>query len=180
MARIVLITGGSRSGKSAYAQEMAERLPGARAIVATCPVLDDEMAERIRKHKEARDAAQWTTIEEPCDLAGVIRNAASFDVLLVDCVTLWVNNLMYEEERGGRLLTEEDAAQQCEDVLAAAHEFDGTAIFVTNEVTMGIIPDNPSARRYRDLVGRCNQILAQAADEVVLMVCGLPVTVKCG
>jgi len=180
MARIVLITGGSRSGKSAYAQEMAERLPGARAFVATCPVLDEELAERIRKHKEARDAAHWTTIEEPCDLAGVIRNAPRLDVLLVDCVTLWVNNLMYEAEQAGRLVTEEDAAQRCEDVLAAAADFGGTAIFVTNEVTMGIIPDNPAARRYRDLVGRCNQILAQAADEVILMVCGLPMMIKGG
>lgn len=180
MARIVLITGGSRSGKSAYAQVMAERLPGARAFIATCPVLDEEMAERIRKHKAARDATRWSTIEEQCRLAGVIRDAARFDVLLVDCVTLWVNNLMYEAEQAGRLLTEEDAVRRCEEVLAASGEFHGTAIFVTNEVSMGIIPDNPTARRYRDLMGRCNQKLAQAADEVILMVCGLPVKIKGG
>jgi len=151
-----------------------------RGFVATCPAIDEEMAERIRRHQDARDPGRWTTIEEPCDLAGVFCKAAGFDVLLVDCVTLWVNNLMYEEEREGRILTEEDAVRRCDDVLAAAADFQGTAIFVTNEVSMGIIPDNPTSRRYRDLVGRCNQILARAADEVVLMVCGLPVTIKDG
>lgn len=180
MARIVLITGGGRSGKSRYAQDLAERLSGTRGYVATCPPLDEEMVERIRKHQEARDASRWATIEEPCDLTGVLLNAAGFDVLLVDCVTLWMNNLMYEEERNGRILTEEDAERRCEEVLTAAADFHGTAIFVTNEVSMGIIPDNPTARRYRDLVGRCNQILARAADEVILMVCGLPVTIKGG
>jgi len=180
MARIILITGGGRSGKSGYAQEAAERLPGTRGFVATCPAIDEEMVERIRKHQEARDPSRWTTMEEPCDLAGIFRRAAGFDVLLVDCVTLWVNNLMYEEDRNGRILTEEDAARRCEEMLAAAADFNGTAFFVTNEVSMGIIPDNPTARRYRDLVGRCNQILARAADEVILMVCGLPVIIKGG
>lgn len=180
MARIVLITGGSRSGKSGYAQQAAEALPGAHGFVATCPAVDEEMAERIRKHQERRDPNRWTTMEEPRDLARTIRGADGFAVLLVDCVTLWVNNLMYEEEQHGRVLTEEDAERHCRDLLAACADFSGTVIFVTNEVSMGIVPDNPTARRYRDLVGRCNQILARAADEVILMVCGLPVIVKGG
>ena len=112
MAKIILITGGSRSGKSAYAQRLAEALPGPRAYVATCPVIDTETAERVKLHREARSASSWETIEEPVDLAGAIGRAATYRVLLVDCLTLWVNNLLYEAERG-EVFTEEETADRC-------------------------------------------------------------------
>ena len=104
MAEIILITGGSRSGKSAFAQMTSEALPGPRAYIATCPVIDLEMEERIRKHREARREKGWKTIEETVDLAGVIRRAGGCRVLLVDCLTLWINNLLYEAEKRGEIL----------------------------------------------------------------------------
>lgn len=178
MADILLITGGSRSGKSAYAQKLAEALQGPRAYLATCPVLDEEMAERCRKHQEARSAAAWKTIEEETDIADVIRKDRTHSVILVDCLTLWVNNLTFRAEQEGRLMTEEDIANGCRHMLEACGAFAGTVIFVTNEVGMGIVPDNPAGRRFRDLAGRCNQIIAAGADEVIFMVSGIPWPVK--
>ena len=178
MARIILITGGARSGKSRYAQELAEGLPGARAFVATCPVVDDEMHVRIARHQAEREGRGWKTLEEQTALARVIHDSAEHAVLLIDCVTLWVNNLMYESETNGAELDEDAIQPTCAEVVAASQEHPGTIVFVTNEVAMGIVPENALARRYRDLVGRCNQQIAAAADRVVLMVCGVPVNVK--
>jgi adenosylcobinamide kinase/adenosylcobinamide-phosphate guanylyltransferase len=178
MAEIILITGGSRSGKSAFAQRAAETLPGPRAYVATCPVIDPEMEERIRKHREARRGKGWKTIEENVDLAGVIRRAEGCRVLLVDCLTLWINNLLHEAELGGKRFTEETAAELCRELIDACRTFPGTVIFVTNELGMGIIPDNETARRFRDIAGRCNQEIAAAADTVTLVVSGIPLELK--
>jgi adenosylcobinamide kinase/adenosylcobinamide-phosphate guanylyltransferase len=174
MAKIMLVTGGCRSGKSAYAERRAMALPGRRAYVATCPVVDEEMARRIAAHRRAREGQGWVTIEEPTDLEGVLRRHAAVDVLLIDCLTLWINNLLYEAGRAGRQLDE----PPCRELLDAAEACRGWVIFVTNEVGLGIVPDSPLARRYRDLVGRANQLVAQRAEEVVLMCCGIPLMVK--
>jgi adenosylcobinamide kinase/adenosylcobinamide-phosphate guanylyltransferase len=178
LSHIILVTGGNRSGKSDYALQRAEALKGPRAFVATCPVIDEEMAERIRKHKLARDETKWSTIEEPVNLAHIISNAADFAVLLVDCLTLWINNLLYEADQEGLRLGEEDIAGRCREVLVACDQRDSTVIFVTNEVGMGLVPEVPDSRLYRDLVGRCNQIIADAANEVVFMVSGIPLKIK--
>lgn len=178
MAKVVLITGGSRSGKSSYAQKLAEEMDGPRAFVATCPVIDDEMAERIEKHQKDRAAANWDTIEEPTDLAGALRKARGYNVVLVDCLTLWVNNLMYEAERRGQVVTEDDVAKTCLEVLDACSALTGTVLFVTNEVGMGIVPGDAVSRRYRDLVGRVNQVIAAAADAVTFVACGIPMSLK--
>ena len=178
LSHIILVTGGSRSGKSDYALRKAEALKGPRAFIATCPVVDEEMAERIRRHKLARDKAKWSTIEEPVNLARAISNAADFAVLLVDCLTLWINNLLYEAGQDGRTLGEEDIAIRCEKVLEACSQCDSTIMFVTNEVGMGLVPEDPVSRLYRDLVGRCNQIIADASNEVVFMVSGIPSRIK--
>jgi adenosylcobinamide kinase / adenosylcobinamide-phosphate guanylyltransferase len=178
MADIILITGGCRSGKSAFAQKTAEALPGPRAYVATCPVIDRETEGRIRKHREARRDKGWETIEETVDLAGVIRRAEGYRVLLVDCLTLWENNLLYEAERRGENFAEEDATENCRELIAACEAFPGTVIFVTNEVGMGIVPDNEQARRFRDIAGRCNQEIATAAGTVLLVVSGIPLPLK--
>jgi adenosylcobinamide kinase/adenosylcobinamide-phosphate guanylyltransferase len=178
MARIILITGGARSGKSAYAQALAEAHAGPRTFIATCPVLDEETAARIRRHQAARAGGAWTTVEEELDLAAALRGWGGEGVALVDCLTLWVNNLLYRAERRGRTVSEDDVADRCREIAAVCRALAGTAIFVTNEVGLGIVPDNALARHYRDLAGRCNQVMAQAADAVVLMVSGLPLVLK--
>ncbi len=178
MARIILITGGCRSGKSAYAQQLGESLAGRRAYVATCRPTDDEMRERVRRHRKARSAAQWETIEETIDLAGTLARAGGYDVVLVDCLTLWIANLLEKADREDSDAGEECLAQRCREILVACRAHPGTVLFVTNEVGMGIVPENALARRFRDLVGRCNQVIAAAADRVMLMSCGIPIAVK--
>jgi adenosylcobinamide kinase/adenosylcobinamide-phosphate guanylyltransferase len=178
MAEIILITGGSRSGKSGYAQKLVEALPGPRAYLATCPVIDPEMAMRVEKHRDSRKASDWETIEETIDLAGAIRRAGRYRVLLVDCLTLWVNNLLYEAESRGEVFTEEATAVRCREVIDACGSFPGTILFVTNELGMGIVPENEAARRFRDCAGRCNQMLAEAAGTVTLVVAGITLPLK--
>jgi len=178
MARVLLITGGCRSGKSTHAQALAEKLPGSRAYVATCPVVDEEMQRRICRHQEARRGRGWKTLEEALDLKGALLDANAYDVLLVDCLTLWINNLLYEAEQNGGSIKEDEIERRCSEVLAACAEHSGTVIFVTNEVGMGIVPENATARHYRDLLGTCNQVMASGADEVTLVVCGIPMTLK--
>jgi len=178
VAEIIFVTGGSRSGKSSYAQKRAESLPGPRAYLATCPIIDDEMAQRCRKHQEARSQAAWDTIEEERDIAGILSNDRTHDVILVDCLTLWVNNLIYEAGQNGRMMTEKDITEKCRILLASCATFAGTIIFVTNEVGMGIVPDNSLGRSFRDIAGRCNQIIAGAADEVIFLVSGIPLYLK--
>ncbi len=178
MAKIIFVTGGSRSGKSDYAQKLAESLEGPRAYLATCPIIDEEMALRCRKHQEARARAAWDTIEEERDIAGVLNNDRVHKVILVDCLTLWVNNLIYEAELNGHVMTEEGIAEKCRVLLAACEEFSGTIIFVTNEVGMGVVPDSPLGRSFRDMAGRCNQLIAALADEAVFIVSGIPLCLK--
>ena len=178
MANLVLVTGGCRSGKSAYALHLAESLPPTRLYVATCPVTDDEMRHRIEEHRRARGDRGWETIEEQVDLAGVLSRHTRHTVRLVDCVTLWINNLMFYAEQEGRPLTEADVAGHCSHMLDAGKGGRGTVIFVTNEVGMGVVPENAQARRYRDLVGRANQIIAARADTVTLVSCGIPLDLK--
>lgn len=178
MARIALITGGCRSGKSMFAQTLAESLPGRRVFIATCQPLDDEMRERIDRHREARAAMDWKTIEEPVHLADVLTRAQDNEVVLVDCLTLWISNLLCNPEAECADLDEEQMTQRCQEVLDACRRHPGTVVLVTNEVGAGIVPDTILARRFRDLVGRCNQVLAAGADSVTLMACGLPISLK--
>jgi len=178
LADIVLITGGNRSGKSDYAKKTAEEIQGPRAFVATCPPIDEEMVERIRRHQEARDKTKWHTIEEPVNLAEVLANSTGFNVVLVDCLTLWVNNLTFEALREKRALTEEDMERKCREVLAACTGRRGTVFFVTNEIGMGVIPGTRKSRLFCDLLGRCNQIVAAASHQVIMMACGLPLKLK--
>ena len=175
MRHVVLITGGSRSGKSAYALQRGEALPGPRAFVATCPAIDDDMQRRIDRHRAARDATLWETVEEPIDLAGVIARSADYPTVLIDCLTLWVNNLTYPDNTD---LEESAIAERAAAVLTACQNQTGTLLLVTNELGMGIIPADATTRRFRDLTGRVNQTIGQRADEVVLLVSGQPLQVK--
>jgi len=178
MSRLILVTGGSRSGKSAFGQTLAESLPGPRAFVATCPVIDPEMNERIRRHREARAGRGWETLEEPLELAEAFRRAAGHAVVLVDCLTLWINNAMYAAEQTGAELSEDDIARRARAVLDAARAHGGTVLFITNEVGMGIVPESPLGRQFRDLAGRANQVFGHGCDEVYLAVCGQILQIK--
>lgn len=178
MATLILITGGARSGKSDYALKRAEEIPGTHYFLATCPVIDTEMNDRIVRHKAEREGGMWTTIEEELNLAASVKNLDPGTVCLVDCLTLWVNNLMYRAERSNEVFTEDEMQQEADAFVQQAKIFQGTVICVSNEVGMGIVPENSSARRYRDLVGRSNRILAAAADEVIFVSCGLPLFLK--
>jgi adenosylcobinamide kinase/adenosylcobinamide-phosphate guanylyltransferase len=165
---MTLVLGGARSGKSRYAEWLIATYPPPWIYIATAEARDDEMAERIAAHK-ARRAAGWRTVEAPHDLAGAIEVAAADDAVLVDCLTFWLSNLM----EGPFDIDAQTARLQ--DVLAGRS---GPTVIVSNEVGLGIVPDNALARRFRDLQGTLNQKLAAQAQRVVMMVAGVPVAVK--
>ena len=165
----VLVLGGARSGKSAYAQARAEASGLDRVFVATAHAYDAEMTERIARHVAARDAA-WRTVDAPYDLLAVLAaHAAPGRVLLVDCLTLWLSNLML---RGDDVEAATDALAACVPRLGEG------IILVSNEVGWGIVPENALARRFRDAQGRLNQRIAAACDTVVLVAAGLPLVMK--
>ena len=167
---LVLVGGGSRSGKSTYALNLARALPAPRAFIATAQAYDEEMRDRIARHQAERQG-EFTTDEEPFHLAGSIaRLEAKHPAIIVDCLTLWLSNLLLQEEPSIDIRV---AA-----FLAAASASPSTVIAVTNEVGCGIVPENALARKFRDLQGRLNQDAAQVAREVVWMVFGCPMKVK--
>lgn len=177
MAKIILATGGSRSGKSAYAQNIAESLPGKRAFVATCPAPSEddlEMQERVIRHQQDRLGADWETIEEKIDLQKVLKGYPEVDILLIDCLTLWISNMIHHSQD----LSEDEITMICQELMQLSKQRRGTVIFVTNEVGSGIVPANSIARKFRDLSGRCNQAVAKEADEVIFFSCGLPLFLK--
>jgi adenosylcobinamide kinase/adenosylcobinamide-phosphate guanylyltransferase len=166
--RLTLVLGGARSGKSLYAEGLITARPPPWIYVATGQAGDAEMAARIAAHR-ARRTSGWQTIEAPHDLAGALTAAPTGAGLLVDCLTLWLSN---------RMLAEVDVEADIVRLEDALSRTAGTAVLVSNEVGCGIVPDNALARRFRDLQGRLNQRLAARADRVVLLVAGLPLTVK--
>jgi adenosylcobinamide kinase/adenosylcobinamide-phosphate guanylyltransferase len=172
--RVVLVTGGARSGKSRFAEaRLAELAPdGPWRYVATAEAGDDEMRARIDRHR-ARRGERWRTVEAPRDVAGALANAAdAVKGTLVDCVTLWLSNLMLDGADDDRIFA-------AADTLAATARAQVTpVVLVTNEVGDGIVPDHPLARRFRDFAGLVNQRLAAGADEVVLVACGLPLRLR--
>ena len=177
-ADFILITGGSRSGKSAFAQQQAEQINAPRLFIATCPRIDPEMDERIQRHQQDREGLDWQTAEVPLRLAEELERTPAGTTVLIDCLTLWINNLMYEAEQKGQEISEDQIATLAEELACAARDHQGPVFLVTNEVGLGIVPDNPLVRRYRDLVGRCNQVIAAFADQVFLVSCGISLQIK--
>ncbi|MEW6439906.1 MAG: bifunctional adenosylcobinamide kinase/adenosylcobinamide-phosphate guanylyltransferase [bacterium] len=172
MKQILLVTGACRSGKSRFAQGWAEARSPRRLFLATAVAGDQEMAERIRRHREGRGPG-WETVEEPRDVAHALRaRGREFGVVLMDCATLWATNLLLDG-----LACEEILARTVE-LAEVLGEVPCSVALVTNEVGWGIVPANDLARRFRDVAGAMNQALAQAADQVVLLVCGIPLTLK--
>ena len=165
---VILVLGGARSGKSAYAESLVAG-PGA-LYVATAEAIDDEMGERIARHR-ARRGAGWTTVEAPLDLAAALRAHApgASGGVLVDCLTVWLGNLMH----AGR-----DIDRAAGSLLESLAVPPGPVVLVANEVGLGVVPDNPMARAFRDHAGRLNQALAARADRVVLVTAGIPLVLK--
>lgn len=167
MRRTILVTGGVRSGKSAIAEAHALYYGSPAVYIATAQALDDEMAERIALH-QARRGAEWRTEQEPLDLAGTLARTDGAP-RLVDCLTLWLTNLLLE---GRDWQTETNA------LVETLSRQTSPVVLVTNEVGLGIVPDNALARQFRDAAGLMNQQIAKVADEVILAVAGLPLQVK--
>ena len=178
-SQLILITGGARSGKSAFAERLA--LAGERVLfVATAEALDDDMARRISAHRSSRPD-DWDTLEEPRSLAEAIRDkttgsASAYDTVIVDCLTMWVSNLLLlYEGRGDAEARITDAALGLMEVCEASS---ARWIVVTNEVGLGIVPSSSLARAYRDALGRVNSLVASRADKVYLMAAGLALELK--
>lgn len=173
--RLILVIGGASSGKSATALDLAGKsLPkgAARAFVATGQALDEEMAERIQRHRASR-GAEWKTEEVPVDLAGWFeKQGRSFRAILLDCLTLWLSNL---KERG---IPDKQVPGLVAALLLAVRDSKARAVIVTNELGFGLVPLEASARQFRDLAGKVNQLVAREADEVYFVVGGLPVQLK--
>lgn len=165
---LTLVLGGARSGKSRYAEGLVEALPPPWIYIATGQAFDAEMEERIAAHR-ARRGAGWTTREAALDLADTIRSAPAEAPVLVDCLTLWLTNLILEER---------DLAPATQSLRLACSARAAPIVLVSNEVGFGIVPENALARRFRDAAGSLHQQLAAEASRVVLMVAGLPVNVK--
>lgn len=162
---MILVTGGEKSGKSTYALRLALEKGSRRAFVATAEAFDDEMRARIKHHKEERGEL-FETIEEPVEIPSTLRRLSSYDVVLVDCMTTWLGNLMYYKR---------DLNAMKDELLTS---ISGNEIIVTNEVGMGIIPLEASTRAYVEDLGRLNAALAQRAEHVIFMVAGLPLVLK--
>ncbi|MDU0341006.1 bifunctional adenosylcobinamide kinase/adenosylcobinamide-phosphate guanylyltransferase [Bosea rubneri] len=165
---LTLVLGGARSGKSRHAEALIEALPAPWVYIATAQAYDDEMRARIAEHR-ARRSQDWRTVDAPMALPEALRAVPSGQPVLVDCLTLWLTNL---------ILAERDIAIATGELMAACREAQGPIVLVSNEVGLGIVPENALARRFRDEAGRLHQRLASQAERVVFMVAGLPMQVK--
>ncbi|MDT2231338.1 bifunctional adenosylcobinamide kinase/adenosylcobinamide-phosphate guanylyltransferase [Paenibacillus larvae] len=182
----VLVTGGARSGKSGFAERLAASRGKSGRYVATSQIYDEEMEMRAALHRKQRkeQAFSWVTVEEPYELAGLLRqfaqeqgeSALATDVVLVDCLTLWLSNwlLCYQERQNIVDLV----TAKLDELVKAVEAYQGHLILVTNEVGSGIVPEYPLGRQYRDLAGRMNQRLASVCPEVFLVTAGIPVELK--
>ncbi|MDD4237149.1 MAG: bifunctional adenosylcobinamide kinase/adenosylcobinamide-phosphate guanylyltransferase [Desulfotomaculaceae bacterium] len=178
--KLILVLGGARSGKSELAEKIASQLGGPVKYIATATVQDLEMAERVTLH-QGRRPASWLTVEEPTNILEVLKRGQRGDVYLLDCVTLWLTNLLLEENlpRCGATTAEkkdyilEQATAVAETICQGQH-----LIVVSSEVGLGLVPEYPIGREFRDLAGKVNQTLASKADQVYLTIAGLPLEIK--
>jgi len=184
MSILALITGGARSGKSSFAGRLASLWSDDVVFIATCQPLDEEMRRRVELHRRQRPAG-WTTVEEEFDLPRVLRQVGRTEgrVVILDCLTLWLSNLFSVHQQADPAGCEAEVLERVGEFIAAAEEVRGRGvrlIVVTNEVGSGIVPVNALARSFRDALGRANQMVAATADQVYLLVSGLPLQVKPG
>ncbi len=169
---MIFITGGGRSGKSRYALDYANRNFSKKLFLATSEPLDEEMVQRIENHKKVR-GPEWQTIEEPVEIVNKIKQCGGDGkVILIDCLTLWLYNLLMRWDNDLRIIEETTK------LIGSLKRSPASCILVSNEVGMGIVPADPLSRRYRDLLGAMNQKIAEAFDTVILMVSGIPLFLK--
>ncbi len=164
---ITLIIGGIKSGKSAFALDLCKNF-NRKLFIATAQAIDEEIKQKIEIHKKQR-GSHWDTIEEPVNLLEAIEEAKDYDIVLVDCLTMWINNLIYHHL---------EAEEKIEALIHYLKDFRGNIIFVTNEVGLGIIPPNALGRKYINLMGTINSLLSRVADEVYFVVSGIPIKIK--
>ena len=183
ISQLTLITGGARSGKSRFAELLAAHAKRPVIYIATAQILDKEMALRVKKHQKQRPS-NWRLIEEPLNIHDTLMQLKDEDgIILLDCVTLWLTNLLLagyvpdDHDRFNDTL-EPQILKSVQSVALLARDIKPQVIFVSNEVGQGIVPENPMARAYRDLAGRGNQILAHSADQVYMVVAGIPMEIK--
>jgi len=173
MSKVILVTGGARSGKSRFAEKLAQGFQPLRGYLATGQPGDAEMAERIARHR-GRRGCEWHTVEEPLQVAeAVTLNEGRFSVVLLDCITLWLSNLLFNCEGGAA-----EALLRVAEFTESFQALKTPLIIVTNEVGMGIVPEHPLARSFRDLAGEANEMIAARADEVYVSISGLPLKLK--
>lgn len=169
--QITFITGGARSGKSSFAMQEASKIKGRKAYIATAEALDEEMKERIERHKEER-GNDWDTIEEPLRIADVIeKTIIGYRVIVIDCLTLWLSNILHRNSNVEKEI--ENLVNSLRSAQHASHIY-----VVSNEVGMGIVPDNELAREFRDLAGMLNRNVAAISDSVYLITAGIPLKIK--
>ncbi|MCD6184178.1 MAG: bifunctional adenosylcobinamide kinase/adenosylcobinamide-phosphate guanylyltransferase [Deltaproteobacteria bacterium] len=169
----ILVIGGCRSGKSSQALKLADKFSdNRRTFIATCVPYDDEMKDRVARHQKERDN-RWKTVEEPINLhKAITEHGKSSDIILIDCITLWISNLLLKSRRIDYIL------KNVEKLLDAVQKTECSVIMVSNEVGTGIVPENDLSRMFRDAAGFANQHIANVADQVTWMVAGIPVKIK--
>lgn len=179
MANITLILGGARSGKSSYAQSLAEETSKSVTFLATAQALDDEMSARIQKHRAERPA-NWATLEIPLDIATHVRQIKS-DIVILDCITLLVSNLLMQfvqQDLVDEALFLSSLRREMHELLSLLRTIDQHWLIISNEVGLGLVPEYQMGRVYRDGLGWANQKLAREADKVIFMVAGIPTVIR--
>lgn len=168
MCLTILVTGGARSGKSSFAEKRTKQLGSSLMYIATSEIIDSEMEKRVAEH-QARRGSEWQTLHAPLKLTEALSEIDGKGPCLVDCLTIWLNNLIFHNE---------DTIVATKELIKVLEQRSDPVVLVTNEVGSGIVPENALARRFRDEAGRMNQIISQVADEVYLSVSGIPLQIK--
>lgn len=187
MSHIIMVTGGSRSGKSSFAEKLCVSNGQKSAYIATATIFDAEMEQRVQVHQQRREREHWQTFEVPLELNIDAQKLSQFDYILVDCLTMLIFNKMFslgidlDDEnlsKNDYVYVENETIRFIDNYIASLGNFNATKVFVTNEIGLGIVPDSKLNRLYRDIVGKANQILAKESEEVFLVVSGIPLKIK--
>ena len=177
--KLIMVTGGSRSGKSEFAEKLVRKLGEKCAYIATALVCDEEMRLRVIKHKKRREDDFWVNYEVPFDAHKVFEDLKSVDIVLFDCITIYITNILYNDSEELNITEKYDfVVEKIKQLLHSAKSSGKTVVFVTNELGSGIVPFEPELRGFRDLAGLANQIIAEKSDDVYVVIAGIPVELK--